>query len=358
VGAEEFKRSYGDRSSLRIGLDATYTLDEQPTGVGIYCRELLRELVTTHPEAEFFYCYRPHRFFRAFRLSLPPRCHRRVLWEHWPAGHFALFHGLNQRLPRSRYPKTVVTFHDLFVMTGEYSSAEFRQLFARRAREAAGRADAIVAVSQFTARQVEELLQVPAARIRVIYHGVRLPQVTHTGSRERLVLHVGAIQRRKNLVRLVRAFAQLPEPWQLVLVGSKGYAAEEVFEAIAQSPVKDRIRYLGYLPPRQLEELYCRASMLAFPSLDEGFGLPVLEAMAHGTPVITSRRSALEEVAGDAALLVDPFDEEELAAALKRLAEDSTLWETLALRGRQRAAQFSWQKAATKTWELYCELLA
>jgi hypothetical protein len=243
----------------------------------------------------------------------------------------------------ARARRTVTTFHDLFVITGEYSTPEFRARFTEQAREAARRSDLIVAVSRFTAGQVEDLLEVAASRIRVIPHGVRVPpEGKMNAERNNMVLFVGAIQRRKNVQTLVRAFERMPASWRLALAGAAdGFGAAKELRAVESSPRRNDIDVLGYVTRAELEALYRRARIFAFPSLDEGFGMPVLEAMANSVPVITSNRSALPEVAGDAALLVNPNDPEEIAAALVRLASDRDLCDDLARRGRERAVQFS-----------------
>jgi glycosyltransferase involved in cell wall biosynthesis len=263
---------------------------------------------------------------------------------------------LNQRLPAMRFRKTVATFHDLFVLTGDYSTPEFRRRFAEQARRAAAESDAIIAVSQFTARQVELLLGVEKERIHVIHHGVHPPAAT-AAARENIILNVGAIQRRKNISRLVRAFEGIEPGWQLVLAGSAGFGAEEILKQIDSSSRRDSIRVLGYVTPEELAGWYARARVLAFPSLDEGFGMPVLEAMAAGVPVIASNRSALPEVCGTAALLVDPEDTGELTQAIKRLIGDPELAGDLTRRGVARAAAFTWERAAEKTWGVYEKLL-
>jgi len=255
-----------------------------------------------------------------------------------------------------RAKRTVATFHDLFVMTSDYSSAEFRARFAAQARQAAERSDLLIAISRFTAGQLESLLHVESGRIRVIPHGVRVPVETAT-KRENIVLFVGAIQRRKNVARLVRAFEAMPEGWRLVLAGAAGWGAEEELQAVETSPRKSSIEVCGYVSAEQLDSLYSRARIFAFASLDEGFGMPVLDAMAHGTAVVTSRRSALPEVAGNAALLVDPENVDELAAALRELAVNDEAREDLGRRGRARAAGFSWESAVKRTWAVYEELL-
>lgn len=342
---------------MTIGLDATYSEGGQLSGVGVYCREILRGLAEAHPETRFEWHYRPHRLLAGLRGDRPANVGIRPLLERWRTGRARLFHGLNQRLPAAPYPVRVATFHDLFVFTAEYSTPEFRERFQKQAREAAQRADLILCVSRFTASQVEEILRLPASRLRVAPHGVRLPEALHEEEREPLILHVGAVQKRKNLVRLVGAFERAaPPPWRLVLAGGGGYGAEQVQARISRSPAAERIRWTGWLPDAEMERLYRRASVFAFPSLDEGFGIPVLEAMAHGVPVLSSTRGALPEVCGDAALLVDPFQEEGIAQALEALIRDSALRTRLVRAGRARAAAFPWQRTVEQTWQAYKEL--
>jgi glycosyltransferase involved in cell wall biosynthesis len=240
-------------------------------------------------------------------------------------------------------------------MTGDYSTPEFRARFAEQARDAANRCDLIVTVSAFTAEQVISLLGVEWARVRVIHHGIR-PLASLPVPREPMVLFVGAVQRRKNVVRLVAAFEALPPEWRLVLAGASGFGSEEALARIQASPARDRIDVKGYVESDELALLYSKASIFAFPSLDEGFGMPVLEAMAHDVPVLASNRSALPEVCGDASLLVDPGSADEIADGLLRLARDQALRETLMARGRQRHLQFTWARAVSETWSVYREL--
>jgi glycosyltransferase involved in cell wall biosynthesis len=332
---------------VRIALDSSYSVDPQPSGIGIYSAEILNGLASAYPHDEFLHCYRPRKYWSAPRSS-----RKRLLLSSFPTFRADLFHALNQRLDRRPAKKVVCTFHDLFVLTAEYSSPEFRARFAAQARNAARRADVIIAVSHFTARQVSDLLDVEPARIRVVPHGVHPPPQSRE-PREKLVLFVGALQTRKNLVRLIEAFEAMPLDWRLVLAGApSGYGAGAILERIHA-----RIEVTGYLPAEQLEQLYARASIFAFPSLDEGFGIPVLEAMAHGLPVITSNCSALPEVAGDAALLVDPRSSGDIAAALTLLASDANLRQELAARGQARAQIYPWSRAVSATYSIYKELL-
>lgn len=341
---------------MTIALDATYSIGESLSGIGLYSREILFGLAAAQPETRFDFCYRPHRFSRARGESLAGNVRRQLLLDPlWPRT-ADLFHGLNQRLPRIPMRRAVSTFHDLFVLTDEYSTPEFRERFAAQARDAASRSDAIIAVSAFTKEQVIRLLGVDGGRIHVVHHGVRelaLPPV----SRENVILNVGAVQKRKNIQRLVEAFEAVGSDWRLVLAGSAGYGAAEILERIARSPARERILVTGYVSPEDLAGWYARAKIFAFPSLDEGFGMPVLEAMRAGIPVITSNRSALPEVAGDAALLVDPEDTAGIEKALGELSKNVEFRRELIQKGTRRAQNFTWGKAVRETWQIYRELL-
>ena len=322
----------------------------------MYSQELLAGLAAAHPEARFQFCYRSQRFLPSFFSPLPVNASRFLLGENRAPRSADLFHGLNQRLPHARLRRPVATFHDLFVLTGDYSTPEFRRRFAEQARQAAARADRIIAVSQFTARQVVDLLGVEAARVRVVHHGVRAVPAMRV-PRDKVILHVGAIQQRKNIARLVDAFDRVDGEWQLVLAGSAGYGAQEILERIGRASSRERIRVPGYVSAAELAGWYRRAAIFVFPSLDEGFGMPVLEAMAAGLPVVASNRSAVPEVAGEAAWLVNPEHTEELANALIELSHNPERRAELSRLGLQRASQFSWDHAVEQTWQVYRELL-
>jgi glycosyltransferase involved in cell wall biosynthesis len=337
---------------VSVALDATYSLGRNLSGVGVYSRRILFGLAAAHPEEQFYFHYRSHRLLRSLRDPLPKNAHRRLLQG---APSADIFHALNQRVD-ARARRTITTFHDLFVLTGDYSTAEFRTRFAAQARKAAERSDRIIAVSEFTAQQVEELLGVERSRISVVPHGVDVTAAV-SGPRDKMILFTGAIQKRKNIARLVRAFERAPKGWTLVLAGAAdGYGAAKELAAVEASARRQDIRVAGYVSRAELNALYARASIFAFPSLDEGFGMPILEAMANGVAVVTSNRSAMPEVAGDVALLVDPHDEESISEALVRLTSNDELREQLSAAGRSRAAEFTWDRAVRSTWSAY-ELL-
>ncbi len=336
-------RDRGPNFDPVVGVDATYSVGNQLSGVGKYSLNLMDGLLRLHKGPRLRRYYRPHRWVRA---SWP----KRLLFDSAPSG-VDVFHGLNQRLPRRGSAKMVSTFHDLFVLSGEYSTNEFRERFAGQAREAAGRSDLIIAVSEFTKSQVVSYLGYPEDRVRVVPHGVVLPSVVSgVDEREKVVLAVGAVQKRKNTRRLIEAFEVLGPDWQLWIAGSAGFEAEAM---LADLP--PNVKVLGYVSDEQLAELYQRAAVLAFPSLDEGFGIPVLEAMAHGVAVLTSNVSALPEVAGDAALLVNPLSVEEIGAGLKRLV-DAEVRRVFVERGLERAKDFGWERSVAMTARVYAEL--
>ena len=341
---------------MPIALDATYSLGDHLTGVGVYSHELLHGLAASDLAGKWEWFYRSQRYWRALAAHLPSNVECRFLAESIGSRAAPLFHGLNQRLPHRRFRRQIATFHDLFVLSAEYSTPEFRDRFASQARHAAENSDLIIAVSAFTADQIHELLKVPRNRIRVVHHGVNVPEFPPL-PREKIVLCVGAIQKRKNQLGLVYAFAAMPEDWTLVLAGSQGYDAAETLQAIDRSPARNRIQVTGYLPNSELAAWYGRAGIFAFPSLDEGFGMPILDAMSAGIPVVTSNRASLPEVAGDAAILVDPTRTTDLAEALRTLADDRTAREDLIVKGKEHARKFSWAKAVEETLKVYRELL-
>lgn len=352
-----------------IGIDAGNWLDRPPTGVAVYARNLIWQLAQLHPEERFGWFFRSNRYFRSLGRPLPGNARRRLLEQPvlplW-SGRLRLFHGLNQRLPdRIRAPR-VATFHDLFAMTGEYSTPEFRERFARLARETAGRADHIIAVSSYTAGQISAKLGFPESRMTVVHHGAEPLAVparercdailARLGVSRPFVLHVGTLQVRKNVERVVEALEAAGGSAQLVLAGGAGYGADRVLERIERSKARGRIRLAGHVSDDVRGALYASAEALLFPSLEEGFGLPVVEAFSAGLPVIASNGSAVREVAGDAALLVDPLATDEIAGALARVLGSESLREELRQEGAARAKRFTWERCAAETWQVYQRL--
>jgi glycosyltransferase involved in cell wall biosynthesis len=302
---------------------------------------------------------------------------RRILWEQLALPLLArqaqldLLHGTVNVNPALALCPSVVTVHDLSFM--RYPQAfppmqrRYLQSQVRRSVRAARR---VIAVSQATKQDVVELFGVPAERIDVVYNGVDasfcpapVEQVEAFRRRQELpqryVLHLGTLEPRKNLVRLVQAFAQVKahDPSQpsvkLVLAGGKGWDYDAIFAEVGRLGLEQEVLFPGYVADQEVAWWYRAATVFVYPSLLEGFGLPVLEAMACGAPTVTSALSSLPEVAGDAALLVDPTSVDALAAALLRLLADAGLASDLRARGLAQAARFPWSRTAQATAAVY-----
>jgi glycosyltransferase involved in cell wall biosynthesis len=365
-----------------IALDATYTLDHEPTGVATYCRGLIGGLATLTKDHRFLLCYRLSRFGRrheilrqaAPHLSRGPTFSIRAyqdlltLWLPWQA---EIFHSLVQRPPAFRFRKELVTVHDLFTLTDQdYFTPQFRRKFAALLREAVARAAITIVMSDFNARQLVEHCGLPRERIRVIPPGVDPPAVTLNaedrlreraklvGEGKEMVLSVGAIQVRKNTLNALQAVSLLPPRYKLVLAGGNGHGSEAIHDFIRSEHLESRVIRLGYVPDERLPALYQAASVFLFPSLAEGFGFPLLEAMAYGIPAVASKTTSLPEVGGDAALYADPRDPKDIAQHVRRAAEDVGLREHLVRRGLARVREFNWRRTAEQTCGVYEEVLA
>lgn len=265
--------------------------------------------------------------------------------------------------------RLAITVHDLIplIFPDQFKSARGRML-QHCFRTSLARADLILTVSEHSKADMTSRFGVPPERVVVAYEGFdrelfkpRLAgrSATETALRQRsidqpYVLHVGRLEPRKNLVRLVESYRALRErrkdlDFQLALCGPAGPGSEELFQLLHEPELQGRVLALGAVPDRDLAALYQGALCCAMPSLYEGFGLPVLEAMASGCPVMSSNRSCLPEIAGDGALYFDPESVEEMSAAMERLLTDSALREQMVERGLARARRFSWEACARTT---------
>jgi alpha-1,3-rhamnosyl/mannosyltransferase len=270
-------------------------------------------------------------------------------------------HAAHPLLIPSRHAAQVVTVHDLFfLMEPQSTRAEIRRDYPQLAAGHVRRADAVVVNSNYTASLVERTFNVPVARIHVCAPG--RPSWVNLGHAPNLppdgyVLFVGTLEARKNVGALLDAYARLIErdgrmP-ALVLAGRATPDAADWLERLARPPLAGRVRHLGYVPDADREATYGGARLLVMPSRDEGFGIPGLEAMSAGVPVVASRRGALPEVLGDAGTLVDPDDAEALATAMHRMLTDDAFAAACADRGLARALEFSWDRAAITLRDAY-----
>jgi glycosyltransferase involved in cell wall biosynthesis len=296
----------------------------------------------------------------------------------WLSGPVDLYHSPDFVLPPLRHARGILTVHDLaFLMRPECADERLRAYLEEVVPRSVRRADFIIADSENTRNDLVVLLGVQPASIAVVPGGVeeRFAPVTDVEQLRRarrqlgvgdspFVLAIGVIEPRKNLNRLMDAFFALkergavPADLKLVLAGGKGWLFDGIFEHHAASPIRDEILMPGFVPDELLPAIYSAAEVLAFPSLYEGFGLPILEAMACGTPVVASRASCLAEVAEGAALMVEPTNVDGLSSALEQVLTDTALRARLIAQGRQRASEYTWRGAAEQLLEVYQRVAA
>jgi glycosyltransferase involved in cell wall biosynthesis len=298
----------------------------------------------------------------------------RILWEQAVAPIAArraavdVLHGPVNVVPLLRSTPSIVTVHDLaFLRFPEQYPSLQRRYLHRLTRQSVLRADLTIAVSGHTRADVIELLGADPGRVIAVPNGVDEEFSPRRGTREldafrkerdlpeEFILFVGTLQPRKNLEGLIRAYARLDptERLPLVIVGSPGWMYQGIFDTLARHRLERDVIFAGYADSQSLPLWYSAASVFVYPSLYEGFGLPVLEAMACGTPVITSDTSSLPEVVGDAGLTVDPTDIDAMSMSIQRLLNDGALRNDLRRRGVERARAFSWRQTAERTANLY-----
>jgi glycosyltransferase involved in cell wall biosynthesis len=298
----------------------------------------------------------------------------RILWEQVVAPIAArragvdVLHGPVNVVPLLGATPSIVTVHDLaFLRFPEQYPTLQRRYLHRLTRQSVMRANLTIAVSGHTRADIVELLDADPERVIAVPNGVDDEFSPRHGTAEldefrkeralpeEFILFVGTLQPRKNLEGLIRAYARLDpaERLPLVVVGSPGWMYQGIFDTLAGHRLEREVIFAGYADSGSLPLWYSAASVFVYPSLYEGFGLPVLEAMACGTPVITSDTSSLPEVAGDAALTVDPTDVDAISTSLRRLLNDGALRDDLRRRGVQRARAFSWRRTAERTANLY-----
>ena len=288
-----------------------------------------------------------------------------------------LFHGVDHIgipfLYKSKTCQYVVTIHDLITKIYPHTFPIKQRIVQNTLLpHILSKADKIIFVSRSTEDDVKKFYPQHAEKVKVIYEGVE-PQF-YPRSKDEVVevlnkykihfkyfLFLGTLEPRKNIIRLIEAFIRLKQEGnvetRLVITGRKGWLYKEIMEKIQQSPFSQDIVFTGFIDDEDLPFLYSGAEMFLYPSLYEGFGLPVLEAMACGTPVITSNLSSLPEVTGEAGILIDPLKVEEIFQAMEKLSADKELREELQKKGLERAKLFSWKRAAKETLELYKEML-
>lgn len=280
-----------------------------------------------------------------------------------------VFHGPNYHLA-PKIEKSVVTLHDLSVLRHpEHHPKDRTDFWTTEIYNVAKRATHIITVSEFQKAEIIELLDVPSERVSVVYLGAeptfRPYSITECGDvlekynlgYKQYSLVVATIEPRKNVIRLMQALQAIPESirreYPLAIVGDKGWGSDAIHDMISELENKNQVVRLGYVSEDDLPRLYASARVFLYPSIYEGFGLPVLEAMSCGVPVLTSNCTSLPEVAGEACLLVDPYSVDEIAEGWQKLLIDESFQKDLSDAGIQQAKQFSWQRCAEQTIDVY-----
>jgi glycosyltransferase involved in cell wall biosynthesis len=369
---------------MHFGLDVRPSL-KHPTGVGTYVLGLAEHLPRLAPEDRFTF------FSASAKERYPSRewpanvrlVDRRLpvaalnfAWSRlgWPpldrlvGAPLDLVHSPHPLIVPCAKGKQILTVHDLFFLKHpEMVGGDARHDYVSRVRDHVRRADGVVCVSEYTASEVRHLLDVPEEKIAVTPHGIdpifaQEPEpaavdlaLRRYGLPRGGILYLGSDEKRKNLVTLVMAYFALARKRRrvppLVLVGPGSQWSQ------GGTRIGPQIRATGYLPREDVRALFAASAMLVLPSLEEGFGLPLVEAMAAGLPVVCSTGSAFSEVAGEAALLVDTRETAPLVSAIARLLDDTRLADSLRARGRERSKQFHWQRTAELTLAFYRKVL-
>lgn len=367
---------------MRIAIDARKLHDY---GIGTYVRNLVRSLARIDHENEYVLLCKPSDCpavtalgdnFRAVpepsgNYSVKEQWHMPITLRRVGAD---VFHAPHYVLPPMLPCPAVVTIHDcIHLRFPDYLPNRFAYVYAKAFMTmAARRAARVLTVSEASKRDILGYLRVPAAKVEVIYNGLdhRFSHAPDTAEVERVrqrfqltdpfLLYAGNIKPHKNVDRVIEAFARLKKrghaSLRLLIIGDEISKSPQLRRAVHRLQLHHQVRFLGFVPNEMLAVLYRLADVFVFPSLYEGFGLPPLEAMASGTPVVTSNVSSLPEVVGDAALLVDPRDAEAIAGAVERILEDPALRRSLIQKGLVRSREFSWERAARRIRDVYLDI--
>jgi glycosyltransferase involved in cell wall biosynthesis len=366
---------------VRIGIDARKLHD---FGIGTYIRNLLRQLARLDHDTEFVVLCRPEdregllslganfrpvpetsgNYSIAEQLTVPLALRREGV---------TLFHAPHYVLPRLVGCKSVVTIHDcIHLMFPQYLPNRAALAYARASISlAARRATRVLTVSESSKRDILRYVNADPGKIDVIYNayderfGVEPREEEVVRVRERFQLHdefvlyAGNVKPHKNVERLIQAFHLVRQRGldhlKLVIIGDEVSRYAALRRAVHKHQLHKYVRFLGYLPEETLAVMYRLAGVFVFPSLYEGFGLPPLEAMASGTPVVTSNVSSLPEVAGDAAILVDPYDPSAIADGIATVLTDERVRRDMRRKGLERASQFSWEASVRRVRDIYLE---
>jgi glycosyltransferase involved in cell wall biosynthesis len=375
---------------MRIALDYTAGI-RQGAGVGQYVRSLVNGMLEQDASNEYTLITsgrttKEHSFpiannVRSRNIYIPDR-YLNILWYRWRVPLYAniftgpadIYHGLDFGLPPlTGKARKVVTVYDLaFLQHPETAVPSLAAYLNKVVPESVAAADVVAAISHATKQALIDHYRTPQEKITVIpcgiaphYQRIEDPAILEATRRKfdlngPIVLSVGTLEPRKNHLGLIKAFYEVQQNKEhsaiLAIVGGKGWLYEETQRTVTELKLEDKVRFLGRISDLELITLYSLADVFAFPSFFEGFGMPPLEAMACGAPVITSNTSSLPEITGDAAMLVDPYDTHAIANAIFRILGDEQLQERLRQKGFLQAQKYTWPKAAHKMLSVYQKL--
>lgn len=366
---------------MKIGLDCRVIQESEPAGTAHYTLEFVRALLEIDVENQYVLFFRTKPQNEIFRRpnakivvlpqsSIPFFSNHLLFSQTLRREKLDIFHATANALPIGYNGVSVLTIHDLAI----YINPEWfpKQSFSTKflVPRSLAKAKKIIVPSESTKQDLQKIFRVPANKIKVIYEGVRTEEPSEETKslalekfalqEKKYFLFLGTIEPRKNLIALIAAYKifiyKNPDAPMLILAGGKGWKNDDIFEAIKKQNLENKIKYLGYVSNKEKFALMKSALIFVYSSLYEGFGLPILEAMSLGTPVITSRISSIPEIAGDASLLIDPNNDGEIANALEKLWKDGNLRAELITKGKNQSAKFSWPKTAEQTLELYREV--
>jgi glycosyltransferase involved in cell wall biosynthesis len=347
---------------IRLGLDLNCLTAKKRTGIGVYATHLTRELLK-NPELSvqgFGKITRANKL-KTIRSHLGMDVKIYGPLEHFGLNKLDVYHGLDFRVPRTSKFKKIVTVHDLCVFENIYNSEEDVRIgkmnFTHMLEVC--KPDHILTVSEYSRQRLIHFFPQYEKKSSAIYLGADhrvIPSGSVPNELGDYILFVGTVEKRKNVFNLIPAFEIVKKKFselKLVIVGGQGFEAEKVLALIEKSPHRESILYYNYIDDQKLNALYKNALLFCFPTLYEGFGIPVIEAMKFGLPVVTSNTGAINEVAGDAAYKVAPESPDAIAEGISRVVSDSNLRQDLKARGLAKAAGYTWARCARENFELY-----
>ncbi len=364
---------------MKVAFDASSAAFRLKTGTGVYTQELIKAYQEEFPDDQVIHTYRLSRRIRGlpYLLPLTSNSRRQTIigsFTGFRRRSYDIFHGLNSRLPDLRNVPMVSTVHDLFSISGLFSSQKFRNDQSSKLLQMISRSSHIIVPATFTKSQIIENLGISGDKITVVSEGVRDPflkEKNREESRKKLesrygltrpfLLFVGTLEKRKNIVGLIKAYivlsqTQRPLP-DLVLVGGKGFQFREIAEEMKDSKLEDKIKLLGFVADDTLADLYRASEAFLFLSFEEGFGIPVIEAMACGAPVITSNTTSLPEVGSGFTWLVNPNDPAMAGHLMAQVLQRTEKILDQARRGQAYARKKTWRQVARDTREVYSKLI-